>query len=142
MGAHLIDQAYWAWSSPAHSIEATSSLWALETVPVPAGAPPEARPTQKTCRSHGKHGALQLPGQRKARARQAHVVRWRVVSAAPGFYPDEVTFESEGGGVLIGSKGVITHETYGNNPRVYPVPVAEEAMAVPRSLPASKRAIR
>jgi len=137
MGAHLIDQSYWALElTQPTSIEATSSLWGTETIPVPAGAPPEARPTQKNVSfpmastvhyhfpANGKRGPVKLT--------------WfdgGLYPPRPDEIPDEVTFDSEGGGILIGSKGVITHETYGNNPRVYPVAVAEEANAIPRSLP-------
>ncbi len=40
MGAHLIDQAYWALDlTQPTSIEATSSLWGTEIIPVPAGSP-------------------------------------------------------------------------------------------------------
>src|ERR1051325_4175219 len=48
MGAHLIDQAYWSLGlTQPTSIEATSSLWGTETIPVPPGAPAGTRPTTK-----------------------------------------------------------------------------------------------
>jgi hypothetical protein len=40
-----------------------------------------------------------------------------------------------GGGVFIGTKGILTYETYGNNPRVYPESVAQQAAAVPKTFP-------
>jgi predicted dehydrogenase len=136
MGAHLIDQSYWALDlTQPTSIEATSSLWGMETIPVPPGAPPEARPTQRQVSfpmastvhynfpSNGKRGPVKL--------------NWYdggLYPPRPEHLPDEVQFVSEGGGILIGSKGIILHETYGDNPRVFPVSVAEEAAAVPRSV--------
>jgi predicted dehydrogenase len=136
MGAHLIDQAYWALElTQPTSIEATTSLWGTETIPVPPGAPPEARPTQRNVSfpmastvhynfpANGKRGPVKLS--------------WfdgGLYPPRPEHLPDAVTFDSEGGGILIGSKGIITHETYGDNARCYPVSVAEEAAAVPRSL--------
>jgi predicted dehydrogenase len=136
MGAHLIDQSYWALDlTQPTSIEATTSLWGMETVPPPPGSAPDARPTQRQCSfpmastvhynfpANGKRGALKL--------------NWYdggLYPPRPDHLPDEVQFVSEGGGVLVGSKGVIIHETYGDNPRVFPVAVAEEAAAVPRSI--------
>ena len=39
-----------------------------------------------------------------------------------------------GGGVFVGDRGILTYETYGNNPRVYPEARAQEAARVPRTL--------
>src|SRR3954469_10167542 len=48
MGAHLIDQAYWSLGlTQPTSIEATTSLWGMATVPPPEGSPAGTRPTQK-----------------------------------------------------------------------------------------------
>jgi hypothetical protein len=52
----------------------------------------------------------------------------------PEMLPDEVSLVSEGGGILVGDKGVLLHETYGDNPRLFPVSVAEAGAAVPRTL--------
>ena len=136
MGAHLIDQSYWALElTQPTSIEATTSLWGMETIPVPPGSAADARPTQRHASfpmastvhynfpSNGKRGPVKLS--------------WYdggLYPPRPDYLPDEVQFVSEGGGVLVGSKGVIIHETYGDNPRVFPVSVAEEAAAVPRSI--------
>jgi hypothetical protein len=40
-----------------------------------------------------------------------------------------------GGGVFIGSKGVLTYETYGDNPKVFPESLAAEAEQVGKSFP-------
>jgi predicted dehydrogenase len=136
MGAHLVDQSYWALNlTQPTSIEATSSLWGMETIPVPAGSPPEARPTQRPCSYpmattvHYNFPAVGSRGPVK--------LFWYdggLYPPRPDMLPDEVTFVSEGGGILVGDKGVIVHETYGDNPRCFPVSVAEAAAAVPRSI--------
>jgi len=136
MGAHLIDQAYWALDlTQPTSIEGTSSLWGTEPVPPPPGSPPETRPGSKQVSypmattvhynfpANGKRGPVKL--------------FWYdggLYPPRPEMLPDEVTLVSEGGGILIGDKGVIVHETYGDNPRLFPVSVAEAAAAVPRTL--------
>ena len=38
-------------------------------------------------------------------------------------------------GIFIGERGILMYETYGNNPRIYPEPVAREAERVPKSFP-------
>jgi hypothetical protein len=45
-----------------------------------------------------------------------------------------VTLVSEGGGIFIGDKGILVHETYGDNPRLFPVSVAEAGAAVARTI--------
>jgi hypothetical protein len=49
--------------------------------------------------------------------------------------PDEVELASEGGVIYIGEKGILLHNTYGANPRLYPQALAEAASAVPQSIP-------
>jgi predicted dehydrogenase len=136
MGAHLIDQAYWALNlTQPTSIEATSSLWGTVTVPPPAGSAPDVRPTQRqvsypmASTVHYNFPAVGSRGPVK--------LFWYdggLYPPRPDAMPDEVTLVSEGGGILVGDKGVIVHETYGDNPRCFPVSVAEAAAAVPRTL--------
>jgi hypothetical protein len=40
-----------------------------------------------------------------------------------------------GGGVFVGERGILTYETYGNNPKVFPESVAAEAAKVPMTVP-------
>jgi len=136
MGAHLIDQAYWALDlTQPTSIEGTSSLWGTEPVPPPAGSPPETRPGSKQVSypmattvhynfpANGKRGPVKL--------------FWYdggLYPPRPEMLPDEVTLVSEGGGILVGDKGILVHETYGDNPRLFPVSVAEAGAAVPRTI--------
>src|SRR5207248_1815797 len=52
----------------------------------------------------------------------------------PDMLPDDVTLVSEGGGIFIGDKGVLVHETYGDKPRLYPSSVAQAGEAVPKTI--------
>jgi len=136
MGAHLIDQAYWALNlTQPTSIEATSSLWGMETIPPPPGSAADVRPTQRqvsypmASTVHYNFPAVGSRGPVK--------LYWYdggLYPPRPDALPDEVTLVSEGGGILVGDKGVIVHETYGDNPRCFPVSVAEAAAAVPRTI--------
>ena len=75
MGAHLIDQAFWALGlTHPTSIEATSSLWG--TMTIPPGRRDGARrtrradaPQQAGVVSDGDDGALSVPGRRQSRGR-------------------------------------------------------------------------
>jgi predicted dehydrogenase len=136
MGAHLIDQAYWALNlTQPTSVEGTSSLWGTETVPPPVGSPPETRPSQRQVSfpmASTVHYNFPANG-----ARPALKLFWYdggLYPPRPEMLPDEVTLVSEGGGILIGDKGILIHETYGDNPRLFPVSVAEAGAAVPRTI--------
>lgn len=136
MGAHLMDQAYWALElTQPTSIEATSSLWGTETVPPPAGSPPDARPTVKQV---SYPMATTVHYNFPANGRRPPVkLNWYdggLYPPRPDHLPDEVQLVAEGGGLFIGDKGLLIHENYGDNPRLFPVSVAEAGMAVPRSL--------
>jgi hypothetical protein len=52
----------------------------------------------------------------------------------PDLLPDDVALKSEGGVIFIGEKGILMHDTYGSNPRLFPVSLAEEAALVPKSI--------
>src|SRR5436190_184093 len=136
MGARLIDQAYWALElTQPTSIEGTSSLWGTMTVPPPAGSPEGTRGTSKNV-SYPMASTVhyQFPA---VGSRPAVKLNWYdggLYPPRPDMLPDDFTFVSEGGGVLIGDKGILIHETYGDNPRLFPVSVAEAGAAVPRTI--------
>jgi predicted dehydrogenase len=136
MGAHLMDQAYWALElTQPTSIEATSSLWGTETVAPPAGAPADARPTVKQV-SYPMATTVHynFPANGKRPAVKLFWYDGGLYPPRPEHLPDEVTLVAEGGAMFIGDKGLLIHETYGDNPRLFPVSVAEAGMAVPRSI--------
>jgi predicted dehydrogenase len=136
MGAHLIDQAYWALNlTQPTSIEGTSSLWGTETVQPPPGSPADARPTSRQVSypmASTVHYNFPANG-----TRPAVKLFWYdggLYPPRPEMLPDEVTLVSEGGGIFVGDKGILIHETYGDNPRLFPVSVAEAGAAVPRTI--------
>jgi predicted dehydrogenase len=130
MGAHLIDHPFWALGLEAPlSIEATSTQWG--TMPAPdAGTPrvPVSYPVATTV--HYQFGA---------RATQPPVkLSWfdgGIYPPRPDVLPDEVVLKSEGGVIFIGDKGILLHDTYGANPRLYPQTLMDAAAAVPKSIP-------
>ena len=137
MGAHLIDQAYWSLNlTQPTSIEGTSSLWGTESVPPPAGSPEGTRPTiRQVSYPMASTVHYNFPANGDRPALKLFWYDGGLYPPRPDHLPDEVTLVSEGGGIFIGDKGILVHETYGDNPRLFPVSVAEAGAAVPRSLP-------
>jgi predicted dehydrogenase len=137
MGAHLIDQAYWSLGlTYPTSIEATSSLWGTESVPPPAGSPPGTRPASKPV-SYPMASTVhyQFPA---VGSRAAVKLNWYdggLFPPRPDGLPDEVKLDSEGGGIFVGDKGILMHDTYGENPRLFPMSVAQAGAEVPQTLP-------
>ncbi|HTE47165.1 MAG TPA: Gfo/Idh/MocA family oxidoreductase [Gemmatimonadaceae bacterium] len=137
MGAHLIDQAYWSLGlTYPTSIEATSSLWGTTPVPPPPGSPEGTRPTQKNVSfpmASTVHYQFPAVG-----PRPAVKLNWYdggLFPPRPDGLPDDVKFDSEGGGIFIGDKGILIHNTYGEKPRLFPATVAEAGAAVAQTLP-------
>jgi len=123
MGAHLLDHPFWALElAPPISVEATSTPWGrAEKVPVtyPSGMLVHyefaGRSGQPPVKLSWYDGGLMPP--------------------RPAVLPDDVAFEREGGVIFVGEKGILMHETYGANPRIWPLELMEEAKAVPATLP-------
>jgi predicted dehydrogenase len=121
MGAHLIDQPYWALDlGYPTSVVASSTPW--------GGTPsnPGAYPLAMTARyEFPARGALPPVS-----------MVWYDGGLLPALSGDIVLPRGDGGGgVFIGERGYLTYETYGNNPLVYPEAVAARAAAVPKTLP-------
>ena len=55
----------------------------------------------------------------------------------PPFLPDDMTLPrgDGGGGIFIGDKGILTYETYGRNPQLFPQSLNDVAARVPVSIP-------
>jgi hypothetical protein len=124
MGAHLIDHPFWALGLNApSSIEATSTPWGTTPTREPVSFP------ISTCVHY----------QFAARGPQPPVkLSWfdgGIYPPRPDLLPDEVVLKSEGGVIFIGEKGILLHDTYGANPRLYPQELADAAAAVPKSIP-------
>jgi predicted dehydrogenase len=137
MGAHLIDQAYWALElTQPTSIEATSSLWGTEVIPVPAGSPAGTRPKSKNV-SYPMASTVhyQFPAVGSRPPVKMYWYDGGLFPPRPDGLPDDVVFDSEGGGILIGDKGILIHNTYGEKPRLFPESCASEGEAVAKTLP-------
>jgi predicted dehydrogenase len=124
MGAHLIDHPFWALglTYPA-SIEATSTPWGTTSERQPVSYPLStsvhyqfaARGTQPPVKLSWFDGGIYPP--------------------RPDILPDDVELASEGGVIFIGEEGILLHDTYGANPRLYPHALTEAAAAIPKSIP-------
>ncbi len=123
MGAHLIDHPYWALGLGAPtSIEATSTAWGggarnPATYPMATTVHYEfaARGNEPPVRLSWFDGGLYPP--------------------RPAALPDDVVLKSEGGVFFIGDKGVLLHETYGQNPQLYPRDLMQKTAAVAQTYP-------
>ena len=141
MGAHLIDHPFWALGLEyPSSIEATSTPWGTTPMPPvdPSAAPntPAGRPRSRPV---SYPVATTVHYQFPARGTQPPVkLTWcdgGLYPSRPDVLPDDVTLKSEGGVICYGEKGVLMHDTYGDNPRVYPQALMDETAAVPKSIP-------
>jgi predicted dehydrogenase len=125
MGAHLIDQPYWALGlTQPTAVSASSSPWGgSQTNPA---SYPLAMTAEYEFPAVGKRGPVRL--------------FWYdggLMPPRPAFLPDDITLPrgDGGGGVFIGEKGILTYETYGKNPKVYPEAIAAKAEKVPVTIP-------
>ena len=125
MGAHLIDQPFWALELGLPvAVTASSTPW---------GGPasnPASYPLATTV-----HYEFAARG-----AKPPVRLYWYDGGLMPPrlpFMPDDVTLSrgDGGGGVFVGERGIITYETYGNNPKVFPSSLESAAAAVPKSVP-------
>jgi predicted dehydrogenase len=139
MGAHLIDHPFWALglSSPT-SIEATSTQWGTMPVP-PLDSTAAAAPGRAPRIPVSYPVATTVHYQFAARGAQPPVkLTWfdgGIYPPRPDLLPDDVVLKSEGGVIFIGENGILLHDTYGANPRLFPQSLAEAAAAIPKSLP-------
>jgi hypothetical protein len=53
----------------------------------------------------------------------------------PDLLPDTLELKGEGGVIYIGERGMLMHDTYGDNPRLFPESLMETAARVPKSIP-------
>jgi hypothetical protein len=51
----------------------------------------------------------------------------------PELLPADVPLERGGGVLFVGERGLLMHETYGENPQLFPAGLAEEAALVPQT---------
>jgi predicted dehydrogenase len=124
MGAHLIDQPYWALGlTYPTSINASSTPW--------GGSPqnPGTYPLAMTA-------TYEFPARGAAPPVTMYWYDGGLMPPRPPFLPDDVSLprRSGGGGVFIGDKGILVYGTYGDNPTVYgPQSVVDAAARVPKT---------
>jgi predicted dehydrogenase len=118
MGAHLIDQSFWALGLDyPTSIAASSSPWG-GGAQTPATYP-MATTVQYEFAARGKQPPVKM-----------YWYDGGLIPPRPDMLPTNAALSEGdgGGGLIIGEKGILTHETYGNNVKIYP-----EAAAVPKT---------
>ena len=123
MGAHLIDQAFWALGLEyPTSISATSTPWGGgEKIPATY---PMATLVQYEFAARGSQPPVKL--------------LWYdggLMPPRPAQLPDDVVLPKGdgGGGYFVGDKGVLTYSTYGASPTCYPEAIQKKALTVPKT---------
>ena len=119
MGAHLIDHPFWALNlGYPETIEATSTPWG-GTADDPVSYPMATKVHYEFPR-RGLMPSVSL-----------HWYDGGLMPQRPELLPVDVELEPEGGVIFVGERGLLMHETYGRNPRLFPETLHEEAEAVP-----------
>jgi len=121
MGAHLIDQPFWALGlEHPTSIVSSSTPWGGTTNE--PGAYPLAMTTRYEFAARGQQPPVTLT--------------WYDGGLMPTLFTDIPFPKGDGGGgIFVGERGYLTYQTYGENPLVYPEPVAQVAASVPATFP-------
>jgi predicted dehydrogenase len=133
MGAHLIDHPFWALdlTLPA-SIEATSTPFGTMPILPPPTTGPRSRPVTYPLAMTAHY---EFPARGKLPPVRLSWYDGGLMPPRPDFLPDGVTLNREGGVLFVGEKGILMHETYGSNPKLFPEGLAEIAAAVPKTMP-------
>ncbi|MEP6733550.1 MAG: Gfo/Idh/MocA family oxidoreductase [bacterium] len=120
MGAHLIDQPFWALGLQyPTSVISSSTPWGGSAKD--PGTYPLAMTTRYDFAARGSAPPV--------------VLQWYDGGLMPMIGGDfELPRGDGGGGVFVGDKGFLTYETYGNQPKVYPEAAAARAEQVPKSV--------
>ncbi|MGI9627468.1 MAG: Gfo/Idh/MocA family protein [Longimicrobiales bacterium] len=121
MGAHLVDHPYWALDLDyPTSIEATSTPW----------GGPEEDPSSYPL-------AMAAHYNFPARGDQPPVkMSWYdggLMPPRPEALPDDAELNRTGGVIFEGERGILMHETYGRNPKLFPASLQESADRVPKT---------
>ncbi len=125
MGAHLIDQPYWALGlTQPTNISASSTPWG--GMPFERASYPLATTVHYEFPARGSQPPVTL-----------HWYDGSLLPPRPHFIPDDMPFPNAGtgGGLFVGDKGVLTYATYGDDPTIYPESLRPAAAAVPTSVP-------
>jgi len=119
IAAHTLNHAYWALGlTYPTTVEATSSAFGLDENGQPASYPSAMEVVYR----YAADGS-----------RPAVTVYWRdggLWAPRPVNLPDGVNHRRAA--IIVGDKGVLMHNSYGNNPQLYPESLQEEASKVPQ----------
>ena len=123
MGAHLIDHPVWALNlGYPSSIEATSTPWGGPS------AKPATYPVAMTVH-------YEFPARGNLPAVKLNWYDGGLMPPRPPQLPDDLALNREGGVLYVGTKGILIHETYGTNPKLFPAGLLEDAAKVPQTMP-------
>ena len=119
MGAHLMDQAFWSLGlTLPTTITSNSTPW----------GGPAANPASYPLAMHTRYEFAARGG------RPAVEMHWYDGGLSPMVLADVPRPDGDGGGaVFVGEKGYLTHQTYGDTPKIFPASLAAEAEAVPKT---------
>ena len=142
MGAHLIDQAYWSLGlTYPTSIVASGSLWGQGQMTDASGnvvMGPNGRPVAEPQASYplATNVEYRFPAVGNRPELKLFWYDGGLLPPRCDFIPDDVVVKGDGGGgMIVGTKGALTYQTYGDKPAVYPAAVADAAAAVPQTVP-------
>ncbi len=122
MGAHLIDQPFYALElGMPTSIAASSTQWGGDQ------KNPSSYPLSTTV-EYEFAASTDRPGVK------LHWYDGGILPHRPAMLPDDVTLGGDGGGIFVGSKGIMLYGTYGANPRVFPASLQADIERVPKTI--------
>ncbi len=123
MGAHLVDHPYWALElGYPTSVEATSTPW--------GGPEDDPMSFPLAMRAH-----YEFPARGALPPVDLHWYDGGLMPPRPRQLPDDTELNRSGGVLFIGNRGILMHDTYGRNPRLFPESLAAEAEEVPMTQP-------
>ena len=121
MGAHLIDHPFWALElGYPTTVEATSTPWGGD-----ADDPVSYPLATKVHYEFPRRGLMPEVSM--------HWYDGGLMPKRPDVLPVDVELERGGGVIFVGERGVLMHETYGDNPQIFPTELREEAATVPQT---------
>lgn len=120
MGAHLIDHPYWALDlGYPETVEAASTSWGGDA------DDPVSYPMATTVHYEFPRRGLLPPV-------DLHWYDGGLMPKRPEGLPADVELDRVGGVIFVGERGLLMHETYGRNPRLFPAELREEAAIAPK----------
>jgi predicted dehydrogenase len=123
MGAHLLDQPVFALDLGfPTAIEATSSPFGMDVDETPATWPQASRVWYEFA-ARGNAPAVNM-----------HWYDGGLMPPRPPHLPDDISLQRAGGGIFVGTRGILVYGEYGANPTVFPESLRPEADRVPETV--------